>query len=79
MFVVDGLAERLQEPDRVVQEAAVHDRVADAGEDLLLARGAGEVALAGGLANPRVGERLLAVEVMPPGRDREPRLNPYSS
>ena len=55
------------QPDRVVQEAAVHDRVADAGEDLLLAGGPGEVALAGGLADPGEGERLLAVEVVAAG------------
>ena len=47
--------------------------VAQRDEDLLLARLAGEVALAERLARPGVGERVHAVEVMRPGGDREPR------
>ena len=48
------------------------DPIADAGQDLLLSSGPGEVALAGGLPHSRVRERLLAVEMVTSLRDREP-------
>ena len=49
-------------------------RVAHPGEHFLLSGGAREVALAGRLADPGVGKRLVAVEVMGPGLDREALL-----
>jgi hypothetical protein len=42
----DGLADRVEQADRVLDEAAFDDRVAQAVEELLLAGGAGEVRLA---------------------------------
>ncbi len=68
---LDRLADRLEKPDRIVEEAAADDGVADPRDDLLLPRRAREVALAGCLADPGVGEGLLAVQVMQPGLDRE--------
>ena len=76
---LDGLADRLEQADRIVEEAAALDRVAHPREDFLLAGGTGEVALAGGLADARIGERLVAVEMVPSGRDREAAfVKPYS-
>ncbi len=54
-----------------VEEAAVDDAIACSDHDLALAGGAGEVALAGRLADAGVGEGRLAVEVVPAGVDRE--------
>src|SRR5207245_4912389 len=66
---LDRVAERPKQPDRVVQEAAALDPVADRRQELLLARRAGEVVLAGGLANARERERLLAIEMVDAGGD----------
>ena len=60
-----------QELARVLQEPAADDPVAQGRDDLLLAGLAGEVALAGRLADARVREGVLAVEVVRPGRDVE--------
>ena len=46
-FVSTVLPSRLQEADRIVYEAAADDRVTYPLDHFLLARGAGEVALAG--------------------------------
>ena len=62
---LDRPADRLEQPDRIVDEAASDDRVADALDDLLLASGTGEVALPGRLADAGIGQRLVAVEVVP--------------
>ena len=75
----DGLAERLHQADRVAQETAALDRVADPGEDLLLSGGAGEVALAGCLSDAGEGQRLLTVQVVAAARIAKPREKPYSS
>ena len=56
-----GRLNRIPAPDRAIAERD---------EDLLLAGGAGQVALAGRLADPGVGEGVGAVEVVRPGLDR---------
>ena len=61
----------LRSPIGILEEAAVDELVADAREDLLLARGAREVRLPGGLPDPGVGQRRPAVEMVPAGRDGE--------
>ena len=65
----DGLTHPPEELARVLQQAALDDPVAEGGDHLLLARLAGEVALARGLADAGVGERVLAVEVVTTGGD----------
>ena len=65
--VADRVADGVEQAGQLPQQAAVlRDGVAQGDEDLLLARRAREVALAGRLAGPRVGERVQAVEVVRP-------------
>ncbi len=54
------------------QTSVLRHRVAQGDEDLLLAPGPGEVALAARLAGAGIGERVDAVEVVPSGLDRPP-------
>ena len=70
---LDGVAHGLEQRRQLEQDAAAaRHLVAQRDEDLLLAIGPGEVALARALADPGVGERLGAGEMVRPLLDDEP-------
>ena len=68
------VAHRVHEPRQLPQHGTVlRDRVAQGDEDLLLADGPREVAVAEALARADVGERRLAVEMVASDADRRSR------
>ena len=71
MFVSTVSPSALSSPIGSFRKPPAFTRSRIAGQDLLLAGRPGEVALAGGLADPGVGEGLLAVQVVAAGGDRE--------
>jgi hypothetical protein len=73
-----GSAEGGEQPDRIVEEAALDERVADAGEHFLLAGRPGDIGFAGRLADAGVRERGPAIEVVASFVIMSPR-DPYSS
>ena len=71
---LERLGRVLQQAREVRQHRRIDELALEGDEELLLAAGAPEVAVADPLACPDEGERVLAVEGVLPGRELEPDL-----